>query len=226
MSSPVGQVLRYLAILLCCYGAGIGFVFVLVVDPGLIELVAACKIVSLFILIYTNREIPHSIDIERRADILHANHAIIVLSTVIAILLIIKTVVQDYSLLVLPDTGAVLMAFFTVHSYWVATLPIVLYCLLDLYIVFYGHGSETERRVALEFFLFRDLVCAVPLMLVLLLTEAFLLTTASPDGRAAAELFFSGAIAVIQLSSAIASRALDVLQTRQRGPAVLAGALA
>jgi hypothetical protein len=36
-----------------------------------------------------------------------------------------------------------------------------------------------------------------------------------------AELFFSGAIAVIQLSSAISSRALDVLQTRQRGPVLL-----
>lgn len=221
MNTPVGQVLRTMIVLLAAYGAGIGFVFLLVVDPGLVELVAACKIVSLFILIYANREIPHTIDIARRADILHMNHAIIVLSSVIAMLLIIKTVVQDYSLLTLPETGARLMGFFTVHSYWIATLPIFLYFLLDIYIAFFRRCPEVERRVALEFILFRDLVCAVPLMLVLLLTEAYLLTSQQPGARAYAELFFSGAIAVIQLSSAIASRALDVLQTRQRGPAVL-----
>jgi hypothetical protein len=140
---------------------------------------------------------------------------------VIAIMLIIKTVVQDYSLLLLPPTGAYLLSFFSSNSYWIATLPIFLYCLLDVYIAFIRNSPESDRRVALEFILFRDLVCAVPLALVLILTEAFLLFGPEAMHRDYAELFFSGAIAVIQLSSAISSRALDVLQTRQRGPVLL-----
>jgi hypothetical protein len=219
--TTVYQVLRYTALLLVAYAIGVGFVFLLVVDPDLVDIVSALKIVSLFVLIYANREIPHTIEIARHTDLLHLNQIIILLSSVIAIMLIIKTVVQDYSLLLLPATGAYLLSFFIANSYWIATLPIFLYCLLDAYIAFVRNSPESDRRVALEFILFRDLVCAVPLALVLILTEAFLLFGPEAMHRDYAELFFSGAIAVIQLSSAISSRALDVLQTRQRGPVLL-----
>lgn len=226
MTMTVGKVLTYTLMLLLAYGAGVAFVFLLVVDPGLIEIVAACKIVSLFVLIYANREIPHTIDIETQTDLLHINKFIIVLCTVIAIMLIIKTVVQDYSLLTLPPHGAMLLGFFNENSYWLSTLPIFLYCLMDIYIAFVRRSAENERRVAMEFILFRDLVCAVPLALVLILTEAFLLVRPDAVDRVSVEMFFSGAIAVIQLSSAISSRALDVLQTVHRGPVLLTRELA
>jgi hypothetical protein len=220
--ASIGRVmLRHVALLLVAYAFGILAVFLFVVQPDLVDVVAACKIVSLFILIYANREIPHAIELERQQDLARINQAIVVMSSVILILLSVKTVVQDYSLLALPPTGQQVIAFFSYNSYWIATLPVFVYGLLNLHIAFLRNSSDVERRIALEFVLFRDLVCAVPLALVLLLTEVYRLFSTKPDAALYAELFFSGAIAVILLSSAIATRSLDVLQKRKRGPVLL-----
>lgn len=215
------SMLRYVALLLVAYTCGIASVFIFVVQPDLVDVVAACKIVSLFILIYANREIPHTIELERQHDLARINQAIVVMSSIILILLSVKTIVQDYSLLALPPMGHQIIAFFSYNSYWIATLPVFVYGLLNLHIAFIRQSSDLERRVALEFVLFRDFVCAVPLALVLLVTETYRFLSTKPDAALYAELFFSGAIAVILLSSAIATRSLDLLQKRKRGPVLL-----
>ena len=215
------QMLRYVVLLLAAYTFGIGAVLLFVATPDLVDVVAACKIVSLFILIYANREIPHTIELDRQPDLDRINQIIVVLCSIILMLLSVKTVVQDYSLLALPPLGQQIIAFFSYNSYWIATLPVFTYGLLNLHIAFLRRSGDTERRVALEFVLFRDLVCAVPLALVLLLTEAYRMISGKPEAASNAELFFSGAIAVILLSSAIATRSLDLLQKRKRGPVLL-----
>lgn len=210
------RVTLYILGLLVAYGVAIGAVFLFVATPGLVDMVSACKIVSLILLIYANREIPHSIDLERNADIQNANFLIVLMSIVVLVMMVVKTIVQDYSLLDTPERGKEVLSFFFRNSYWISALPIFAYFLLDLFIAFFREGSPNDRRVAVEFVLFRDLVCAFPLALVLLLTEAYRAFSPIPEAAAHAELFFGGAIAVILLSSAISTRALDLLQTRRR----------
>jgi hypothetical protein len=214
--STIARIMLYTLSLLVLYGLGIGFVFLFVPSPDLVDMVGSCKIVSLLILIYANREIPHAIDIDRHADVQRLNLGIISLSSLILILMIIKTIVQDYSVMAFPPAGAFLVRFFENNSYWISTLPIFAYFLLDVFIAFVRRSPEEDRRIATEFIVFRDLVCALPLALVLLLTELYLFMSPYEDAERTAQLFFSGAIAVILLSSAISSKALDITQSRRR----------
>jgi hypothetical protein len=217
LTDTIVKVSLFTASLLVAYAFGIGFVFTFVHDPDLVDIVASCKIVSLIILLYTNREIPHNIDIAKQSDVRKINHVIIFVSTLVLTLMIIKTVVQDYSILDAPEHGRLLLSFFNANSYWISTVPIFSYVLLDLFIAFGRNSTPSDRRIAIEFILFRDLVCALPLGLVLLLAEVYLFFEPHEGADAHAQFFFSGAIAVILLSSSISSRALDLLQTRRRG---------
>ena len=222
--STIIQVSVFTASLLLAYAFGIGFVFLFVTEPDLVDIVSACKIVSLIILLYTNREIPHNIDIAKQGDVRRINHFIIFISTLILILMIIKTIVQDYSILDTPPHGRILLSFFTNNSYWISTIPIFSYVMLDLFIAFGPGGTTHDRKIAVEFILFRDLVCALPLALVLLLAEIYLFFAPHEAADAHAQFFFSGAIAVILLASSISSRALDIMQTRRKEEAAEEGA--
>jgi hypothetical protein len=210
------QVSTFTASLLLAYAFGIGFVFMFVQTPDLVDIVSACKIVSLIILLYTNREIPHNIDFAKQSDVRKINQLIIFISTLVLTLMIIKTVVQDYSILDTPEYGRIMLSFFNDNSYWISTIPIFSYVLLDLFIAFGRGSSPQDRKIAVEFILFRDLVCALPLALVLLLAELYLFFAPHEAADAHAQFFFSGAIAVILLASSISSRALDLMQTRRR----------
>lgn len=221
MQDTLRRVAIHTLALTLAYAAGIGFVFLFVAQPDLVQIVSACKIVSLIILVYANREIPHHIDLTNQTDLKTVNHLIVLFSVVVLILLTIKTLVQDYSLLQTTENGQRIIAFFSYNSYWISTMPVFLYCMLDIHIAFFRSSGGRDRHAAAEFVLFRDLVCAVPLALVLLVTETYRMFSETPDAAKFAELFFSGAIAVILLSYAIASRALDLLQARRQGPVML-----
>lgn len=214
----IWDVMLYASSLVLAYGGGIVFVLLFVPQPGLVDIVSACKIVSLLILIYANREIPETIDIARHTDLSLVNFLIIVLSGLIMVLMVIKIVVEGPELANFPPGGRRVMDFFSRNAYWISTLPVFSYVLLDFIIAFLRRGSPRDRSNALEFVVFRDLVCAAPLALVLLLAEVYGgVATNEPVARATAEVFFSGALAVILLSSAIATKALNQVQhERQR----------
>jgi hypothetical protein len=216
LGTTILRVILYTLSLLVLYGLGILWVFVFVASPNLIDMVSSCKIVSLLILIYANREIPHAIEIDKHSDVQNLNLAIISVSSLILILMIIKTIVQDYSLVGFPPTGHAIISYFSGNSYWISTVPVFAYFLLDVYIAVFRRSPPEDRRIATEFIIFRDLVCALPLAMVLLLTELYLFMSPYPDAEQNAQLFFSGAIAVILLSSAISSKALDLMQSRRR----------
>lgn len=207
------DVVLYAASLVLAYGAGIVFVLLFVSQPGLVDIVSACKIMSLLILIYANRETPETIDIRRQADLSLVNFLIIVLSGLIMVLMVVKIVVDSSGLANFPSGGRRLMDFFSDNAYWISTLPVFSYVALDVVIAFLRRGSPRDRANAMEFVVFRDLVCAAPLALVLLLAEVYGGVAADePAARATAEVFFSGGLAVILLSSAIATKALNRVQ--------------
>ena len=87
---------------------------------------------------------------------------------------------------------------------------------MDLLIAFWPGGTAHDCKIAVEFILFRNLVCALPLAPVLLLVEIHLFFAPHEAADAHAQFFFSGAIAVILLASSISSRAIDIMQTRRR----------
>jgi hypothetical protein len=222
MARPIiRDVVTYALSLVLAYGAGIVFVLLFVPLPGLVDIVSACKIVSLLILIYANREIPEMIEIDRHSDLSLVNFVIIVLSGLIMVLMVVKLVIDGPGVAGLPPGGRAVMDFFARNAYWISTLPVFSYVLLDVAIALRSRGAPRDRANAMEFVVFRDLVCAAPLALVLLLAEIYGGVAANePVARATAEVFFSGALAVILLSSAIATKALNRVQHERlrRGP--------
>lgn len=208
------DVVIYAASVVLAYAGGVAFVYLFVNKPGLVDIVGACKIVSLLILIYANREIPEVIEIDRHTDLNFLNFILIILSGLILVLMVIKTVIDTPGIMAFPEGGRAVMDFFDANSYWLSTLPVFWYVLLDVYIAFIRPlSTDRDRENAMEFVVFRDLVCAAPLALVLLLAEFYgSLALDEPAARATAEVFFSGALAVILLSSAIATKALNRIQ--------------
>lgn len=216
--------IAYALAIIAAYAGGIGFVFVFVAAPSLIDIVSACKVVSLVALIYANREIPKNIELDRHADISALNLLIVLGSVLLMVLMVVKIVVDDYAVLTLAPTGQAVLGWFSANAYWASTLPVFGCFLLDLYIAYARRGSPGDSEIAAEFVLYRDLVCAVPLALVLLLAEFYSGWSPVEGARAAAELFFGGALAVILLASAIATKALNLSQTARRAAQTMGGA--
>jgi len=83
------KLIAYALAIIAAYAGGIGFVFLFVAAPSLIDIVSACKVVSLLALIYANREIPKNIELERHADISALNLAIVLASVLLMVLMVI-----------------------------------------------------------------------------------------------------------------------------------------
>jgi hypothetical protein len=217
MSPPILiNVIGHGAALAAAYALGIGFVLMFVPTPSLVDMVSACKIVSLLALVYANRETPENIDIERHVEVSVINFAIVIASILVLLLMVVKTVVDDYAMLQLPQRGRVVLTWFDANAYWVSTVPIFGYFALDLYLSFRPGASPSDHETAREFLVFRDLVCVGPLALVLLLAELYSLNSTLPDARESATFFFGGALTVILLASAVATKALNLSQTARR----------
>jgi hypothetical protein len=98
-------------------------------------------------------------------------------------------------------------------SYVFSSLPVFAYAALNYGLLFSTSTTEQDRVNIKQFLVFRDLSCAGPLILVLALTEAYvLLGQFETDPRRSAEIFYSGALAVILLASAILTTALNESQ--------------
>jgi hypothetical protein len=216
MTPPlVLRLIGYAAAFAAAYAAGIGFVVLFVAQPSLIDIVSACKIISLLALIYANRELPERVDMGRHAEIWAVNMVVILASSAVLLLMVLKVVVDDHAMLTLAPHGRALLGWFVANAYWVSTLPIFCYFALDLLLAFRPGACPEDRRAAVEFLVFRDLVCVAPLALVLALTEAFVALSPREDAAASAELFFSGALTVILLASTVAAKALNLAQERR-----------
>jgi hypothetical protein len=215
-ASLVKDVLRHSLWVVAAYAAGVGFVLLFVASPTLVDIVSACKIVSLLALLYANRETPESIAIDHRPEVSAMNFGIIVTSTLVLLMMVIKIVVDDFAMVTLAPAGQFALAWFSANAHWVSTLPVFGYFALDLYIAAGRGGCAQDREAAWEFVVFRDLVCVAPLALVLVLAEVYTALSPLPDAAASAEFFFGGALSVILLGSAVATKALNVSQAHRR----------
>jgi hypothetical protein len=148
----------------------------------------------------------------RHRGVANANFLIIVFSGLILVMMVVKTVAADYAAMAFPPRGEIAISMFSRNSYWLSVAPIFAYFGLDVYLAYFRRNSTaSDHDNAMEFVVFRDLVCVAPLALVLVLAEVYSAVSRLPDARASAEFFFSGALAVILLSSAIATKALNLV---------------
>ena len=87
-------------------------------------------------------------------------------------------------------------------------MPLFAYGVLDFYIVVVRKSSRREQMVALNYLIFADLVCVFPLiaLYILILLRIKLLISSQID----IELFVSGSMAIVLLSSSIAAKAVDL----------------
>ncbi|SEA53627.1 hypothetical protein [Rubrimonas cliftonensis] len=212
----VGAVMRHSIWLVAMYGLGVGFVLLFVASPTLVDIVSACKVVSLLALVYANRETPESIDIDHRPEVSAINFAIIGASALVLLMMVVKIVVDDHAMVTIAPAGQIALIWFSANAYWVSTLPVFGYFALDFYIALGRGSSPQDREAAWEFVIFRDLVCIAPLALVLALAEVYTTFSPLPDAAQSAEFFFGGALTVILLGSAVATKALNVSQAHRR----------
>ena len=94
-----------------------------------------------------------------------------------------------------PHWGA-LVRFFANHVDYISIVPIFLYAIANL-IYSRIHPNEDVKKMSLKFFNISDFPCVVPLVVVILI--AVMNGTASAEDR----LFFSGAVAMLIVSSNI-----------------------
>lgn len=187
------------------------FVIGFIADSNLTSLVISWKIVSLAHLIYEHRETPRAIELPRPFKTF--NDLILVCSFIIIALMFLKLFVDETGVGRMPPFGQTVMTMFKEHSHYVSIAPILAYFVFDLVLYDRTRDDPEKRRKVMQFLIYKDLFCTLPLLVVFLFTEIYAAVTDITGDQI--EIFFSGSIAVIVFSSAIATETLNELHRRQ-----------
>lgn len=209
----LGKVARDVVLVVVAYLAAILIAKYFVPKPDLVAFVSACKIVSFLFLLYENTEMPARVNIDQQPTFKRLNQAIIGYSVVVLLMMLVKLIMNDAYLQAIPEASAEILTTFEALSYVFSSLPVFAYAALNYGLLFSASTTALDRVNIKQFLVFRDLTCAGPLILVLLLTEVYVLIGEfEADPRRSAEIFYSGALAVILLSSGILTTALNESQ--------------
>lgn len=204
---------RDLGMVIVAYLAAILIARNFVPQPDLVAFVSACKIVSFLFLLYENTEMPARVNMDQQPTFRRLNQLIIGGSVLVLLMMLVKLIKNDQYLSSIPPTSAEILITFDALSYLFSSLPVFAYAALNYGLLFSRSTTAQDRVNIKQFLLFRDLTCAGPLILVLALTEAYVLFGQfEADPRRSAEIFYSGALAVILLTSAILTTALNESQ--------------
>jgi hypothetical protein len=196
-------VARYSVTFACVAGVAIA----LKDKPSVIDAITACKIGSLVSILRVNGEIAKQID-RSRGSVRKANHLILAVVALLIILLTAKFVWgYDHGAGLIPPWRSALHAIYH-HLWWLSAFPLVAYAGLNWYIAYMRPGSHRERTGALRVFVFVDVICVAPLLVVLLFLYFFSRYLHETSNM---EVFTSGAMAVVLLASSFATKAVDVL---------------
>lgn len=173
----------------------------------LVDVVTIGKIFSLVALLLVNGDVPRAVDKEQR-DIKAINYLILVGVIFIIIISSIKFLGLDFDE---STTAPFIKSSLNIvykHIFWISAFPLIAYAMLDFYIAYVRRGAQEEKRTATTFFVFVDMVCVLPLVLVYFLSIVHAEFITGEKFEAA--IFSSGSMAIVLLSSAIATKAVDV----------------
>lgn len=196
MSNFGAESFKPIIVTFVCYILGYLFLQWLKQGVDLADSAAILKTLSLTALVILGGELAIKVD-EQQKDIKWLNIGIVAISLLLLILLFLK--LFDFSLENTSFNQSAKNAFNSAlkSSYWLSGLPIFLYGILNGYIAFFrAKGSEEEKKAALRFFVFSDLVCIAPMIAVL--TIAWLYSSSDPGSI---EAFVNGAMAMIIIAS-------------------------
>ena len=177
---------------------------------GAIEIVGVLKLASLAILLAVNGEIAVKVSGDRK-DVRNINYLIILFVAVTLIFQFLK--ILD---LQLPESGnkgttILVFEFLKDNIFWISTFPIFMYTALDFYIAFAGNSDNDERLIAKLYIMFVDVPIVFPLLVVLALSSILLWFDPSSVEQ---NLFISGSMAIIIISSSVATKAVNEMQER------------
>lgn len=209
----MARVMRDLGLVILAYGIALVVARSFVPQPDLVAFVSACKIVSFLFLLYENTEMPARVNMRQQPMFRRLNQLIIAYSVGVLLMMLVKLIKNDAYLASIPAASAEVIVTFDALSYVFSSVPVFAYALLNCALLFSRSTTEADRINIKQFLVFRDLTCAGPLILVLLLTEVYVIFGGfEADPRRSAEIFYSGALAVILLSSAILTMGLNESQ--------------
>ncbi len=180
--------------------------FIIKDDVSLVDVVTIGKIFSLFMLLIVNGEIATDID-KRQKDIRIINCGILIVVIVITIITAMKFCGLDLEKSSISWFAKIILKFIYYNIFWISAFPLIAYAILDGYIAYMRNGTKKEKEVAVKFIVFVDLVCIFPLVLVYILTAIYSkIVTSQVVGL---EVFTSGSMAIVLMSSAIATKAVE-----------------
>ncbi|MEM1316071.1 MAG: hypothetical protein AAGI51_16055 [Pseudomonadota bacterium] len=207
------RVSRDLLVVVCVYVFALLAARSFVPQPDLVAFVSACKIVSFLFLLYENTEMPARVNMDQQPYFKRLNQLIIAYSVIVLLMMLVKLIKNEDYLASIPPASAEVLVMFESLSYVFSSIPVFAYAALNYALLFSRSTTEQDRINIKQFLVFRDLTCAGPLILVLLLTEVYVIFGGFElDPRRSAEIFYSGALAVILLSSAIVTTGLNESQ--------------
>jgi hypothetical protein len=188
------------------YVAVIVATFLIKYEVTLVDIVTSGKIFSLFMLLVVNGEIASEID-KNQKDIKIINYSILVIVILITIVTTMKFLELDITKSNASNFIKSTIEFTYSNIFWISAFPLIAYSFLDCYIAYFKKGSDQEKEVAKKFLIFVDLTCIFPLVLVYILATVYSKIIVS--GQDGIEVFTSGSMAIVLMSSAIATKAVE-----------------
>jgi len=205
--SNLGAFYRYIGWLAFGYAAVTASAYLIKDTVTLVDVVTIGKIFSLIALLLVNGDVPRAVDKQER-DIKIINYLILIGVILITIISSIKFLGLDLNESTASPIIKSALGVIYKHIFWLSALPLIAYAILDFYIAYFRRGRLQEQQTALKFFVFVDMVCVLPLALVYILSIIHAEFITGEKFEAAA--FSSGSMAIVLLSSAIATKAVDV----------------
>jgi len=204
LSQSGKQFLWYLCITFGLYAAAIGGCHLCLQTVTLVEMVSACKAVSLTMLVIVSEGIAEDIDPKKNGDVQKLSRLINFFAFLLVVLLVLKLLRVDFDHLPLRPRVTRLLDWTEGRISILSTIPIFSYAALNLWVGFVRRSEEAIRSWARCYLLLADCTCLIPLVFVL-----FMLEFPGNSTPADSEDFLGGAIAMIVFASNTVSKAID-----------------
>jgi hypothetical protein len=165
------------------------------------------KVLSFLTVIWVNGEV--ILGTKKEPSIRRMNSAIIILIVIILFGLIMKYIEIDFSRLTnISSRLSRFLYFFTDYITWIAITPMLFYGLLDYYIMRRSDSNSDTRNKAKAFFVFNDVVCLLPL--VVISSIGLMALSMGIFTKADLETMVGGALVATLFASAFATKTIEL----------------
>lgn len=195
-------------LLLSCIGFFVTYlVFLSINNITIIDVITSLELFSLAVLVIVNGEIAQGID-KRKMDLKAINYFILTITLLVMVFMVVNLLGLEFTESRVEKGLLNIITIIKNKMYWLSAFPLVAYAILDLHIATSKNSSEKEKIVASYYLIFADIVCVFPL--IILFCGSYIYSILTGDYINNIELFVSGSMAIVLMSSAIATKAIDI----------------